>query len=351
MGHDEGDSDDALWARLARYVGEECSPEEAAAVRAWAADDPSHEALLAELTLAWEQSRGAPTPVDVDRGWRAIAGEVAATIRPAPARTRARLTVVPPRRQVAVGTRLAIAASLVVAAGLGVVAGRARWVAADRTYVSGVGLRRTITLADGTAITLAPGSRLTVPHAYGRDGRAVELEGEGYFAVVHDARMPFIVQAGAARTTDVGTSFDVRAYASDTVVRVVVAEGRVSVRDTTEGRRTVGVAAGEMITVGARCGTIGACTVGSARPADVGVLLGWMGGLLVVRDVPLKALVPEFARWYGLQIVVRDSALRERLVTASWSAEPPAQVLSELGGLLHARVDRDGQRVRLDPLP
>ena len=59
--------------------------------------------------------------------------------------------------------------------------------------------------------------------------REVELEGEAYFAVVHDAARPFAVRAHGAVATDVGTAFDVRAYPEDAGARIAVTEGAVAV--------------------------------------------------------------------------------------------------------------------------
>ena len=44
----------------------------------------------------------------------------------------------------------------------------------------------------------------------------------------HDAAHPFRVHAHGAQVEDIGTRFDLRAYASDAVVTVAVAEGAVA---------------------------------------------------------------------------------------------------------------------------
>ena len=64
-------------------------------------------------------------------------------------------------------------------------------------------------LADGSRVVLGPDSRLTVPADFGSGARAVELEGDGYFDVRHDAAKPFAVRVGQALVEDVGTTFRV----------------------------------------------------------------------------------------------------------------------------------------------
>jgi transmembrane sensor len=332
------EDESALWSRLARYVAGESDANEVAAVREWVLEDPAHETILAEVMSGWERARITPATVDAPRAWQALTGRMSE-----PAQRPARASVTPVRARFT--WPLALAASFVIAM-LGATLAWPRLHGGATVYASAAGTRRTVTLPDGTIITLAPGSSLRVPREYGTASREVTLDGEGYFTVRHDARLPFAVQSGALRTTDVGTAFDIRAYSTDTAIRIVVTEGRVAVRSD-ERSPAVTASVGEMIETPAACGT---CAPGAARRADVQTALAWMHGRLAVHDVPLFRLAPELARWYGLDVSFSDSALSHRLVTANWSTEAPDQVLRELGGLLQARVVRDGARVRLDPL-
>jgi ferric-dicitrate binding protein FerR (iron transport regulator) len=130
--------------------------------------------------------------------------------------------------------RVAIAASILVVVS-GAVAVLTRRAVSDqgpvREYATAAGERLNVTLSDGTQFALAPASRLRVPVAYGRAAREVTLDGEAFFRVVHDGARPFLVHAGNATATDVGTAFDVRSYSGDSSVAIAVAEGRVSVSE------------------------------------------------------------------------------------------------------------------------
>src|SRR5439155_11312342 len=84
-----------------------------------------------------------------------------------------------------------------------------------------------VRLSDGTRVSLAPESRLTVAADYDRVARTVALEGEAYFIVVHNAARPFVVGAGAAIVRDPGTRFVVRAFGNEPSVRVLVTQGEV----------------------------------------------------------------------------------------------------------------------------
>jgi transmembrane sensor len=94
---------------------------------------------------------------------------------------------------------------------------------AEYSITTDPGHVRSITLGDGTRIALNGGSRLILDR---KDARSAKLEfGEADFAVVHDARKPFVVDAGGTRIEDVGTRFNVVRAAGST--EVAVAEGAV----------------------------------------------------------------------------------------------------------------------------
>jgi transmembrane sensor len=205
----------------------------------------------------------------------------------------------------------------------------------SREYASFAGQRMTITLADGTRLTLAPASRVHVPLDYGRAERTLTLEGEGYFRVAHDPARPFIVRAGTAVTTDIGTAFDVRAYVGDTVVRVAVAEGRVLVRGSHVG-------AGAHLTAGQVTVVDAHGRVNAPEMADAAVLTAWTRGELVFRDARLADVVTDLSRWYGVPLALRDPILAGRRFTGTFTSESVHDAIAVLcAGLGACRTPAD----------
>jgi ferric-dicitrate binding protein FerR (iron transport regulator) len=222
----------------------------------------------------------------------------------------------------------------------------ARW----HEYATRPGERQKVTLADGTQFILAPASRLRVPGDYWAGDRSVAVEGEVYFAVVHDPAHPFVVRAGNAVTTDVGTAFDVRSYPADPEVRLAVVEGAVAVAPAASG--------------GSRCPDpmqqpAAPCAASAGAPAiagdlaivtpdrrvvirhggDVASATAWTTGTLVFRDAPLPEVVTELSRWYGVSIVLGDETLRLRHVTATIDQRSVTTVLDVLAPGVGARYD------------
>lgn len=86
-----------------------------------------------------------------------------------------------------------------------------------------------LVLSDNTVVWLNAESSLTYPAVFKGSERRVELRGEAYFEVAKDAAHPFIVKAGGVDVTVTGTTFSVRAYGNEPVVRTVLESGSVSV--------------------------------------------------------------------------------------------------------------------------
>lgn len=88
---------------------------------------------------------------------------------------------------------------------------------------------RQFTLADGSRVTLYPGSSLHYETNLAGVRREVRLKGEAFFQVAKNPARPFLVYTEQLVTTVLGTSFRVKAYTGHPN-EVAVQEGRVSVQ-------------------------------------------------------------------------------------------------------------------------
>lgn len=89
---------------------------------------------------------------------------------------------------------------------------------------------RVITLPDGSTVWLNKGSTITYPATFAGNERRIELSGEAYFIVNHDATKPFRVMAGNTEIIDEGTEFNVSGYASANAVITTVKTGKVKIK-------------------------------------------------------------------------------------------------------------------------
>jgi ferric-dicitrate binding protein FerR (iron transport regulator) len=175
-----------------------------------------------------------------------------------------------------------------------------------------------VTLDDGSKVQLAPESKLAVAKTFGPSMRAVKLDGAASFDVAPGQPSPFMVHARDAVVTAKGTSFTVRAYPGDSAATVVVKEGAVSVR---QGTTTRDLAAGGALIVpdGKAARTP---TAAEREEAD-----GWRGGMLSATNRPLRDVLPELKRWYGLTVLVPNTELLTRKVTLRASLDSSRQAI------------------------
>jgi transmembrane sensor len=324
------------WDAIARFLAGESSVEEAASVQRWLEANPVERELLTRLDTAVTTDPAAD--VDVELALARVHARMDKTVQP-PQLALERGPVPARWRTITAGALLAAAA---VAGVMFTMRPSAAPVAttpttlAARTYTTRVGERDSVKLADGSRVLLGPDSRLTVPADYGTTSRAVDLHGDGYFDVQHDASKPFAVHVGTALIEDVGTTFTVESDAGDTT-SVAVVSGSVRLRGRSSAPdRGVLLAAGDRGSIDAR-GNVRA-ERHAVRDDDV----AWTTGRLVFRDASLTRVAGEIHRWYGVTLHVADPSLLDRHVTASFSGEPIDQVLKILGLTLGARVDHQG---------
>ena len=176
-----------------------------------------------------------------------------------------------------------------------------------RVRVTRPGERAALTLTDGSRATLGADSKMSIPPSFGEPMRALALEGAASFNVQDGGTRPFHVRTPQAMVTAVGTAFDVRAFPSDGRTLVRVREGTVTVR-AREGDETRTLAAGDFVEVGAN----GAMR-DVANDARDGAF-AWADNRMVLRGRPLREAIAEAHRWFGLTLLVPDSALLARPV-------------------------------------
>jgi ferric-dicitrate binding protein FerR (iron transport regulator) len=149
-------------------------------------------------------------------------------------------------------------------------------------------------LPDGTAVWLNAGSSLRYPVAFSDGERRVTLTGEAYFEVVHDHKKPFRVQVGNQVVEDLGTRFNINAYADEPVASTTLLEGAVKINNTL-------LKPGEQAQV-TKEGVIS--VVKNINTADA---VAWKEGFFVFRNDNLKTVMRELARWYDVEIIYQPN--------------------------------------------
>jgi ferric-dicitrate binding protein FerR (iron transport regulator) len=207
-----------------------------------------------------------------------------------------------------------------------------------RTYSTTIGQRVTLSLADGSRVTLAPKSALSVSET----GRAVQLAGEAFFDVIDNGRTPFVVQSGKVTTRVLGTSFDIRHYATDDHVRVAVASGKVVVSAMTQQHPSIVLGAGSV-------GIVTDSTAAMAIVGDMSSYTDWTSGHLIFDRARVADVLSTMERWYGYKFRLVNPELNDRHVTTTLDYNAAEQALRKLELLLDVNLVLEGDSVVIRP--
>lgn len=213
-------------------------PEDEAAWHAWLTRNPDKHLLVAEARSILESVYIAP-PVIAEPEIQQETARLLQTIRQQPVEAPVRTI-----NRVKWHTWHTVAAALLVACVTGglyffstrsTAAASFTWekMTASRQLIENVNTSDkpiTIALPDGSAISLAPGSRVGYANHFDSSAnRDVYLSGEAFFEVTKNPDRPFRVFANEIVTKVLGTSFTVRSFEKDTTIQVIVRTGKVTV--------------------------------------------------------------------------------------------------------------------------
>lgn len=191
-----------------------------------------------------------------------------------------------------------------------------------------------IALADGSTVTLAPHSRLSVE---GRGEDRLALTGGAWFDVRHDPDRTMAITAGEVEIRDIGTSFDVQA--EDRTVRIGVTEGVVTVASTALSQ-PIRLERGRSLLFDSKAGT---ALVKAASTPAIGA---WRSGRLSYEDTPLPLVLGDLSRYAGVHVTLPDS-LRNRRFSGSLIIGDGEAALRDLAQVMDLPLDRTGDSYRL----
>lgn len=247
---------------------------------------------------------------------------------------------VPQARSLGRGGRLAVAAMVATFA---IAAWTALWwrgAIGGVVYTAGPGEVRSLTLEDGSAISLTSGTRLLVD--FDANMREIVLiSGEALFRVTKDAQRPFVVRAGRTTARAVGTAFSVQRESRQVVV--TVGEGRVAVSQAEVVLPFRGApAADEGVSLTADQ-QIAASLDGRLEPVrsvDSQRALAWAKGDLIFENETVDAIVARFNRFTYAKMRVDDRQIGSRTVSGIFDVSDPEAFVAFLSSVEQVTIAR-----------
>jgi transmembrane sensor len=198
-------------------------------------------------------------------------------------------------------------------------------------------LVRIDTLSDGSVITLNKHSILEYPSKFkGKLREVVLTKGEAFFNVRHDAEKPFLIRSGNTTIGVLGTTFNVKQVNDD--VEVIVESGKVQV---SRGGRKIFLERGEKVLVSEN-------TKELKKEVTPDHLYNYYRTKeFVANDTPLWRMVQVLNEAYGSEIVIRNQAVRDLPLNATFKDESLDDILQVISRTFKIKVERNQHQIIL----
>lgn len=182
-----------------------------------------------------------------------------------------------------------------------------------------MGVRTKFQLPDGSTGYLNSGSRLKYPVQFIGE-RKVELIGEAFFDVVHNAEIPFHVNTKNLDIKVLGTTFNVIANEDEQTEEIVLQSGKVDVASKC-GKQLGVMVPNEQLTLDIEKQTV------TKNEVEASQYTSWKEGKLVFRNENMQQVARRLSRWYNAEVIIDDRMLDTYTFHATFADEPLDEVL------------------------
>ncbi len=186
-------------------------------------------------------------------------------------------------------------------------------------------------LPDGSIVLLNGSSEIKFLDNFDKNTREVNLKGEAFFSVIKDGR-PFMVKTENAKTTVLGTKFNVRSYGKKT--EVFVKEGKVRVKQNKLTDEAVELTKGQFSSV--------IKDLAPASPKEINpYVLSWIDGKLEFNHTKLTEIVDELERFYDTKIIIENyDDLKNYTMTGSFNHQEIDTLLAMICSALNIDFEK-----------
>jgi len=234
-------------------------------------------------------------------------------------------------------TAMRIAAVLIIALGLFFIFKDANGVGGKGKIVKVESLNehKTVSLPDGTTVTLNTTSVIEYDESFEGDERRIKFQGEAYFEVAPDKDKPFIIETEKSETRVVGTAFNLKALSETESESIAVTEGIVEFSGKTEKtKEPVRLVKGEIAVLTSE--------LKKEKNTDLN-FMAWKTGVLEFRDLSLKKALKEISSYYKVDIRTKDSVLEDYLLSIRLDNQKLSVVLELLEETLITEFEKKGE--------
>lgn len=196
----------------------------------------------------------------------------------------------------------------------------------------------TQTLADNTELSLNKNSAAEVVYNERKKTGVIKLKGEATITIKPDKKVEWLVQTDELFIRDIGTTFNVNAYADNPIVEVSVIEGEVQFYSNQD--EGISIKAGEK-------GLFDKSTKQFSKAEANPNVIAYKTLEFTFEDIALTEAVDQLSQVYNRKIVVTENIKTCRL-TVSFTNESLETILGIISETLNLTVTDTGSEIILD---
>jgi ferric-dicitrate binding protein FerR (iron transport regulator) len=194
-------------------------------------------------------------------------------------------------------------------------------------------------LPDSSIVKLNAGSELRYPAQFESNSRKVFLKGEAFFEIKRNTTQPFVISTGEIETQVLGTSFNIRAYQTETINKVAVVSGLVKVI-TTNGLSFL-VEPEHMAVYEKEEKSL------RTQLYDEKKEIGWKDNILYFDKIPLREVFSTLEVWYDVNINADNTISLNETYSGEFHNETLRNVLEGIGYTSGFSFTMDGKQVKI----
>lgn len=183
-----------------------------------------------------------------------------------------------------------------------------------------------LTLSDGTLVWLNAGSKLRFPQRFSKSSpnRTVYLDGEAFFEVTKNEKMPFIVNTHEVDIKVLGTKFNVSSYENDNFIATTLVEGSVSVYEARTPENELRLSPSYQATYSKFKNSF------SRAKVDTSIYTAWMENKLIIDNMRFSDILIKLERRHHVKFVNKAESLNNEIYKGEFEGEDIESILKTI---------------------
>lgn len=310
-----------------KYFAGNASPEEAMLIDEWVSASEDRRAFFRSLHQSWlEAGNEAYHTPDIHLEWERLSGSK-------PVQTTVPLQQ-PQRSKNIWLRRIAAAAAIILVATGSYFLFNNDVTNGDTITKNAATQQDSLHLSDGTMVALKQGAEISYPERFTGNKRDVQLTGDAFFKVTHDAEKPFLVHFDDLNVKVLGTAFEIVQHPGKVTVRVF--EGKVAFYNRVDTLVITTGGSGQFDRKGRKFTVLSETTMAPAT------------AFFDFKDVPMQEVATRLGSHFKVDIILQNASLKNCRLSAVFEHKTLEEILTAISETFNLTYKIEQQHIYIN---